>query len=101
MDIIASAPLSEVNIIFYSYRTWYLVRISSNKLLQQLLSCPAITLIALFPNVLGVPELLLHLLDLGVVTSVLAHIVAELDCRPAVRGGNLNDNVERLGLLAR
>lgn len=50
---------------------------------------------------LGVPQLLLDLLDLGVVASVLAHIVAELDGRSAVRGGNLNDNVERLGLLTR
>lgn len=47
-----------------------------------------------------VPELLLDLLHFVVVARVLAHVVTKLDSRAAVRSGDLDDNVEGLGLFA-
>lgn len=65
-----------------------------------LLASPAVALIALFPLVLHVAKLLLDTLYGLLVTCVLAHVVAELDGWAAVSGGNLDDDVERLGFRA-
>lgn len=47
---------------------------------------------------LCVPELLLDLLHFVMISRVLAHVVAQLDSRSAVCSGDLDDNVEGLGL---
>ena len=61
---------------------------------------PAATLITFFPLVLDVAQLLLDFLDLGRIAHIFAQIVAELNSRTAVRGGDLDNNVERLGFLS-
>lgn len=49
---------------------------------------------------LDVAEAPLDLLHGGLVARVLAHVVAELDGGAAAGGGDLDDDVERDGLLA-
>lgn len=61
---------------------------------------PAVAFIAFFPLVLDVAQLLLDFLDLGRIAHIFAQIVAELNSRTAVRGGDLDNNVERLGFLS-
>lgn len=61
---------------------------------------PALTLVTLFPLVLNVAQPFLNFLDLGRYTHVLAHIVAKLDSGTAVRGGDLDNDIEGLGFLS-
>lgn len=49
---------------------------------------------------LNVAKLLLDTLYSLLVTCVLAHVVAQLNGWAAVSGGDLDDDVERLGFLA-
>ena len=62
--------------------------------------CPAIAFIDLHARLLDVAQLLLHLCHLGTVTCILPHIVTQLHSRTTVRGRDLNDNVEGLGLFS-
>lgn len=61
---------------------------------------PAIALVTLLPFMLGIPKLLLHPSNLLRVARVFAHVVAELDSRTAIRGSNLDHDVEWFGLCA-
>lgn len=61
---------------------------------------PPIGLITLFPGMFNVPQRLLNLLNDILVPGILAHVIAELDCRVVVGTGDFDDDVERLGLLA-
>jgi len=61
---------------------------------------PAVTLIALFPLLLGVSQALLNPGHLFRVTGVLAQVITELDSGTAIRSGDFDDDVERLGLFA-
>lgn len=48
----------------------------------------------------NIPQRLLNLLNDILVPGVLAHVVAELDCRVVVGAGDFDDDVERFGFLA-
>lgn len=50
--------------------------------------------------VFDITELLLNILHSALIACVLAHVVTEFDSRAASRAGNLDDDVERLGLFA-
>lgn len=57
---------------------------------------PPATLVTLFPLMLDVAQLLLDFLDLGRIAHVFAQVIAKLDSGTAVRGGDLDNDVEGL-----
>src|SRR5438046_771506 len=62
---------------------------------------PPRCLITAFPFLLDVSQLFLHSLHRLRITRVLPNIIADLDCRPASSARQLDDDVQRYGLLAR
>ena len=61
---------------------------------------PSGLLVALRPIFLNIAKRLLHVVHYLCVAGVLADVVADLDRRRAVCGGELDDDVERDGFLA-
>jgi hypothetical protein len=56
--------------------------------------------ITLFPRVLDITQLLLDFKNLGMITRVFTQVVTELDGRTTICSGNLDNNVEGLGLFS-
>lgn len=63
------------------------------------LSSPAIAFIDFSPRLFSVAQLLLDLLNFGLVAGVFAHVITQLHGWPTIRGGDLDDDIEGLGFL--
>lgn len=68
---------------------------------SRLMRAPPALLIPAFPAALFIPKLPLHLGHDRRVTRVLADVIADLDCRPPGRAGQLDDDVQGVRFLGR